>query len=275
MSEAFHDLRRIFNHSITVGMVAEHLLSFDTDREAQQVNQILSDHNFDFAGVRRLGRIVGYVRRDALQEGTLENYLQEFPQTSLLPEGEGLAEAVRKLQNREPVFVHRSSVVWGIFTGADMNRTAPRLWVVGLVGILEAAVASWIRSNLCERNVLACLSPGRRKKVNELYNELRQHNVELDRLSCLQLADRLLVLSKQENLLPRLGFHSKSDFRGFSNKVVRLRDNLYHPNGLKEDSEVLDQKLAIILQIERLIASLDELGGNHAISPSSGLGVAP
>jgi|GEM_PF-5419121 len=111
MSEAFHDLRRIFNHSITVGMVAEHLLSFDTDREAQQVNQILSDHNFDFAGVRRLGMIVGYVRRDALQEGTLENYLQEFPQTSLLPEGEGLAEAVRKLQNREPVFVHRSSVV--------------------------------------------------------------------------------------------------------------------------------------------------------------------
>lgn len=259
MNEAFHDLRRIFESSITVGMVAQHFLSFDDDRDVGSVKEILSAKNYDFAGVRRNGVMTGYVDRNDLQKGTLDQYLRDFSKDRLLEEGEGLAKAVGLLQRREPVFVCRASVVWGIFTPADMSQTAPRLWVLGLVGILEATIANWIRLNLSKEEALSRLSPGRQKRLQESYEKLRASNLEVDELSCLQLADRLKFLGNERALLSRLEFSSKNQFRCFSKKVVRLRDRLYHPNAMGNENECFVEHLETILQMERFISQLNQI----------------
>jgi len=46
------DLRRLFDHSISVREIAEPLASFDADRDAASIRGFMEARNFDVVGVR-------------------------------------------------------------------------------------------------------------------------------------------------------------------------------------------------------------------------------
>jgi hypothetical protein len=59
-------IRRIFTETFTARDIAEPLASFDASTSAAEVGDFMNSSNFDVVGVRKAGRVVGYVERNNL-----------------------------------------------------------------------------------------------------------------------------------------------------------------------------------------------------------------
>lgn len=63
-------LRRVFLEGFSAMDLAEPLVSFDSDADAQGVQAFMVEKDFDLVGIRQEGLVIGYVRREDLVSGT-------------------------------------------------------------------------------------------------------------------------------------------------------------------------------------------------------------
>ena len=78
LKSSLKDLHRLFDRSVTARHLAEPFVSFDGPRQATEVLTFMEEKDFDVVGVRWNGQLVGYVNRDELTGGTLDNHLRPF-----------------------------------------------------------------------------------------------------------------------------------------------------------------------------------------------------
>src|SRR5262249_29563877 len=64
---------RVFERAFTAQDIAEPLLSFDSDRPAQDVAAVMREARVDVAGVRRNGVLCGFVEPASLSQGICGN----------------------------------------------------------------------------------------------------------------------------------------------------------------------------------------------------------
>jgi len=114
------DLHRLFERAITIREIAEPLASFDIDRDAKAIAEFMDRRNYDVVGLREEGKIIGYLRRQHLNNNPTRNCLIPFVEGDALSEGEPLLSAVRALRNRNEVFVTVLGQVGGIVTKGDL-----------------------------------------------------------------------------------------------------------------------------------------------------------
>ncbi|MEE9550496.1 MAG: hypothetical protein V3W08_08875 [Candidatus Binatia bacterium] len=98
LKSSLSDLRRIFEENFTVRYLAPPFVSFDDSRAADKVRTFMEPpRDYDVVGVRKDGLIEGYVNREDLGPGVLNDYLKPFEPSLLLDESANIRDALRLL----------------------------------------------------------------------------------------------------------------------------------------------------------------------------------
>lgn len=221
-------LRQVFIENFTAADIAEPLASFDASTSATDVLAVMTRRAYKLAGIRMDGTICGYVRQEALIQGACGDVLQPFEKGDVVADSLGFPELVRRLNDRPRLFVNVLGQVGGIVTKTDLQKPPVRMWLFGMITIIEMALTRMIEAAYPDGSWRQCLSEGRRQKAETLLEERQRRNQELDLLDCLQFSDRGQIVLRNEELRKRAGFVSRSRGEQTIKELEALRNNLAH-----------------------------------------------
>ncbi|MFO0970217.1 MAG: hypothetical protein U0793_32100 [Gemmataceae bacterium] len=153
------DVRKVFTETFSARDIAEPLASFDADAPAAAVRAFLQARDFDLVGVRRDGRIAGYVQATRLAAGACGDSQSGFEGAPVLDDGAPLLRVLMTLNQAPFAFVSLLGQVGGIVTRADLQKPPVRMWLFGIVTLIETRFAE-----LIERH---CPEDGWKKHLSE------------------------------------------------------------------------------------------------------------
>ena len=227
-SASLENLRRVFTAGFAARDIAEPLVSFDASTDAAEALSLMNACGFDVVGVRRNGRVAGYVEQTTLGPGVCGDYLQPIDETAVVADAAPLADVVLALNRMPRLFVRVLGGVGGILTLSDLQKAPVRMWLFGMVTLVEMRMARMIEQ-LCEGEAWQqFLSAGRLQKAAELLEERRRRSQDLRLIDCLQFADKAQVIARNEQIRSLTRFTSRRQVEEACRAVESLRNNLAH-----------------------------------------------
>jgi CBS domain-containing protein len=221
-------VRRIFAEGFRVADVAEPLASFDETTPAGDVGRFMDGANFDVVGVRRDGQVWGFVERPLTDTSPCGIAATPFEVPAVLPDSAPLSAAVSALAVAPRAFVTAFGRVAGIVTRADMLKPPVRMWLFGMVTLIELRYARLIEQFCPDESWRQYLSEGRLKKAEELLAERRRRHQDLTLLDCLQLSDKGQIVARDERIRRLTIFPSRTRAEEAVKMLEGLRNNLAH-----------------------------------------------
>ena len=221
------DMHQVFDRSITVRYLAEPLVSFDVQLKASDVRPIMEESDFDVVGVRRRGKVVGYAKGIDLIEGELGSHVKPIDERFILEDTDSISTALQRLKESEQIFVAVLGEVAGIVTKGDLQKAPIRMWLFGLISLLEMQLLRIIREEYPNDTWKACLKEGRINTAQALLDIRKKANLNLDLADCLQFTDKKTIVEKSALIRQRLNFSSNTKAHN-SLELNNLRDDLAH-----------------------------------------------
>ncbi len=228
LKSSLRGLRELFDRSVSVKYIAEPFISFDAVRLASEVRDFMEDKDFDVVGVRRNGLIVGYVERAQLCEGTLEQHLRCFEEQLLLDESSSILGALQLLAQSPRIFVRVMGKVWAIVTKGDLQKAPVRMWLFGIVSLIEMQFLRLIRAVYPQESWKSMISKERLDKARQLLEDRQRRNEAIDLADCLQFADKRTIILKTAELHSAIGFTSSNTAESILEELEQLRNELAH-----------------------------------------------
>ncbi len=232
LKSSLGDLRRLFARTITLRDIAEPLVSFDHSQPAHDVRALMEQREFDVVGIREHGVVTGFALRPDLMEESAGRHRRVFGAGDVLPDSEALQSAFAALRDRRHVFITVLGHVGGIVTRGDLQKAPVRLWLFGLVSLLEMQMLRVVRERYPADAWASLLSDERISGARRVFDERRRRNEENDLSDCLQLGDKATILMKDPELFALSGFASKRALETFFKEVGMLRNALAHANDI-------------------------------------------
>ena len=221
-------LRRIFTENFSVSDIAEPLASFDAQTPAAEVRRVMDERRYELAGVRRDGLVVGYVQREEVEGSVCGDYERSFSDAIVAPDTTSLPTAVMLLAETPRMFITTFGRVGGICTRTDLQKPTVRMWLFGMVTIIEMGFMQAIEAHLPEEGWHEYVSDGRLEKAKVLLAERQRRNQDLSLLDCLQFSDKGQIVLRNEDLRNKLGFKSRRRGEETVKRLEALRNNLAH-----------------------------------------------
>ncbi len=221
-------MKRIFTESFSVVDVAEPLVSFDAATDATDVRQLMDERGYEVVGLREQGLVTGYLRKEELDGGACGDYVRRFEEGEVLSESACLPTLVGLLSTSARVFVTSLGRVGGIVTRSDLQKPPVRMWLFGMVTIIEMGLARAIEGRFPDEGWKALLSAARLEKAEMLLAERKRRNQDLDLLDCLQFSDKGQITLKDETLRRQIGYASRNKGEQAIKGLEALRNNLAH-----------------------------------------------
>ena len=252
---SYHDLHRIFDQGITVRDIAEPLASFDANCPAEEARKFMVDRDYDVIGVRADGEIQGYALAEDLTGGSVGDHLHEFIESEVLEQNDSLLVALAALRDRSFACVRFLGEPSGIVTRGDLQKTPMRMWLFGLLSILEMQMLRWIRDTYPDSSWESHLSPERLEMARDLLLVRKERNEAIDLADCLELSDKGKVFQRSDLLLSLTGSGSPRIWKSYMGKVVELRNTVAHGNDIPPDdwpgiAETIDATEKILKHLE-------------------------
>lgn len=255
-------LHRLFFEGFSAMDLAEPLVSFDIEAEAEAVRRFLVGKNFDVAGIRKSGLICGYVRSEALDSGRCGEYLLPFhPEHDLLPGTATLVEVVSSLAINRQCFITILDQPAAIITLEDLEKPPMRMFLFGLISIGEMVMTDILRRKYTDDSWQALLSPARLAKARELQSVRERCGQKVDLIDCLQYGDKGWILSYDRELREALGFTSRREAREALKEMETLRNNLAHTQAIVPKSWQ-----RIVIACARMEKNLERIAGFYTAS---------
>lgn len=236
--ERTRGLARLFRESFRAADIAESLLSFDAETPCHTVRRVLDARGFVVAGVRERGVVTGLVLAEDLDDGlSCGTRVRRFEDADVIPGDASLDRALQALEGRNRVFVRVLGEVSGIITWSDVQKPQVRMWLFGLVTLLELAFDGLLESHYPEEGWRPLLSAGRLRKAEELRASRRALNPDAapTLASCLQLSDKAQILLREQTARTMLNIASREDGQRRLRRLARLRDGLAHAQDIVTD----------------------------------------
>lgn len=221
-------VRRIFTEGFRVGDIAEPLVSFDEATSADAVAKLMDEAGFDAVGVRRRGRVVGYFEKSANGTSLSAESIRAFDWSMVIPESASLLRVVRGLEAQPRVFVTAFGEVSGIVTREDLEKPAVRMWLFGVVTMVEMRYTKLIAESCPGESWREYLSDGRLAKAESLLAERQRRQQSLTLLDCLQLSDKGQIVARNERIRVQTIFRSRNQAEEAIKLLESLRNNLAH-----------------------------------------------
>lgn len=249
-----YDINKTFVRNIVARDIAEPLPSFDATTPASAARTVMTEHRFVAAGVRTGGLVSGYVTPDDLGEGTCGDAAHDLSSAQVMADSALLMDVVRALDAQPWVFVRSMGTVAGVITRRDLQDPPVRMWLFGLITVLEMRFLALIRQHFhSDYGWVQYLSPSRVEKARQLQTERQRRNLDVHLVDCLQFADKGQIVVRNETLREQAGFASRRRGDEVIKRLERLRNNLAHAQDLvSTDWEVI---VAIVDNLGRLIDS--------------------
>ena len=260
------DLRALLGDGITVTAVLEPLQSCPADAEAVEISRVLSDRSFDVAGVQVASEkpVIGFVRRDALVSGTVREHVQPLTADVLISNSTPLRDLLARLADRESIFVLVGPAVSGIVTRADLNKPAVRVYMFGLISLLEMHLGFWLRRDYPGNAWIERLAARRIRKARALQDLRRIRNQDTDLLDCLQLCDKRDLLLACDGRRESLGLGPPNEAKALLISAEDLRNLLAHSEQDLAQGSSWDTIIRLIQRVEVLVQNSDDLVENAA-----------
>lgn len=266
------EVRSLFENRITVRAILEPLKCCPASAASSEMKDLLDRRDFDIAGVKETenGPVMGYVECSSLKSGEVRDHLLTFEHGTLISESTPLADLFEVFRDREQIFVLTSTEVSGIVTQADLNKPPARIYLFGLISLLEMHMSFWIRKEYGSEGWQDNLSEERLNQAQELYENRKSRNLEIDLFDCVQFADKKDLLLRRKSLRQTLNIESRDKGGRLLRRTEDLRNSLAHSQqDLTEGSEwnsIIDS----VEWIERILASSDvEIGKLARINADS------
>ena len=221
-------VKRVFTETFTARDVAESLASFDSSAPANDVRSFMETRDFDVVGIRSEGQIVGYAVKDSLREGTCGQHMRSLDVATVLQDSAPLLTVLMELNRGPFLFVTMLGNVNGIITPADMQKPPVRMWLFGVVTLIEMRCTELIEQNCPADSWKAFLSQGRLQKAEALLVERSRRNQQLQLFNCLQFSDKGQIIARNEEIRRFTIFSSRSKAEEAIRKLEQLRNNLAH-----------------------------------------------
>jgi hypothetical protein len=227
-------IRRVFTETFTARDVAEPLASFDASTAAAAVRDFMDSSDFDVVGVRKAGRVVGFVERALLEAGVCGDFIRSLEGAPLLEDTAPLLNVLDALVGAPRVFVTTLGGVGGIINSADIQKPPVRMWLFGIVTLIEMRCAELIERHCPAEQWKEYLSEGRRQKAEALLAERRRRNPSVRLFDCLQFADKGQIIARNDELRSTTIFTSRRQLEDAVAKLEQLRNNLAHAQDIPD-----------------------------------------
>jgi len=224
------ELRSVLGTGITARTILEPLQSCFLNAPAQEIALLLKERGFDVAGVQSAekGPVMGFVAAKSLRDGTVKDLAEPLHAEHLVSDATPLGELLRLLRSKERVFVLVGPEVKGIITLADLNKPSVRVYLFGLVSILEMHLRFWVFMSYGQDGWQHELKDDRLRIANELQAERRNRTEEIALIDCLQFCDKRDLIVAKADLRAKLSLGSKTKSASLFGEAEDLRNRLAH-----------------------------------------------
>ncbi len=249
--EPVRQLAGFFKRGITAADIAEPLVSWDGGIAAAEAGEQMASMDFDVAGIRIGGAVSGWCHCDDLGDGRLIEYLRSFFDAAVVASSTPLFEVIERLGTSTRVFVTAFGGVGGIVTRADLQKAPVRMWLFGLVTLVEETFTRILKDRFPGEAWFPMLSEGRLEIARRLHEERQRRNEHLDLADCLQFADKGTILFKDEGIRKELGFESRTRAKEVLRDLQKLRNNLAHSQNIVEGN--LETIVGMAFSMDRIL----------------------
>src|ERR1700678_154485 len=224
------DLRSRFEEKILAQAVFDPIQACSEQADVSDVLKVLNEKDFDYAGVaiQPEGPVTRFVSRELMQAGKVKDYAQEIPAEFTITEMTPLVKVLSIFKEKDHVFVSAETGVIGIITAADLSKPAVRIYLFGLISLLEMHLGYWIRIKYPDQTCRKQLKEVRISAAEKVLNERRRRDQEIDLLDCLQFCDKRDLVLGHQDLRTALDLDKNADPRRFLVLLERLRNQLAH-----------------------------------------------
>jgi hypothetical protein len=215
--------------------IAEPLVSFDDFALSEQVLTKMKAGQFEVVGVRRNGRVEGYVEMTDLGSGQCADAMRPFVDDQVVSSELSLPDLVLRLRKHRRLFVSVFGRVGGIVSRADLDKPPVRMWLFGMVTLVEMRFTRLIEHLCPDDSWKQFLSDSRIQKAEQLLQERNRRNQSLKLLDCLQLSDKAQIVARNPQLREMTRFQSRRQVEENAKMLEKLRNNLAHCQELSPD----------------------------------------
>lgn len=221
------ELRALVSAGITVDTILEPLQSCPAHADATDIASLLRVRDFDVAGVQNSQNeaVIGFVDRESLQSGQVKDHMQQLDVRHLVSAQTPLQAMMNVLKDRPFAFVLVGSQVRGIVTRADLNKPPARLYLFGMLSLLEMHLGYWIWDAYPGDTWKNDLPEGR---LNAAEKILEQRGQGVTLFECLQFCDKRVLALAREDVRETMGIESKGSGEKRLKRAEKLRDLLSH-----------------------------------------------
>lgn len=254
------ELRSLLGSGITAHAVLEPLQSCPADAEASAMARILRLRDFDVAGVqaKRNGPVIGFVARESLMGGLVKDHMQVLTADALISDATPLSSLLTALKGRQHAFVLIGLAVRGIVTRADLNKPPIRVYLFGLISLLEMHLGFWIRAVYTGESLQSRLTARRLEIARKLQADRRKRNQDVSLVECLQFCDKRDLVLAQRNLREKLDLGSKSQAINFLKRAEDLRNRLAHSEQDLVKGSSWDSVISLVEWVESVVHVSDQ-----------------
>jgi len=254
------ELRAVLGAGVVARTISEPLQSCPREAPARDAEALLRERGFDAAGVQAAedGPVVGFVLRGELLDGNVRDHTNAMTSEHLVSDATSLGDLLAVLRGRERVFVLEGPVVRGIITRADLNKPPVRVYLFGLISLLEMHLQFWVSSHYPDDSWQQALNPGRLEAANKLLDLRKGRNNDITLLQCLQFCDKRDLVLQSEELRNKLGFASKGGGATLLTCAEKLRDVLAHSQADLAQESSWEELIKVVESVEQLVHRSDD-----------------
>jgi len=264
------ELRHLFEDGITAQSIHEPLQSCPSTPNAIEIAELLRDRDFDVAGVKEesSGEVIGFVFRDSLKTGIVRSHLQKMTSEHLISDATPLANLLSIFKTRNHAFVLVGQYVRGIITRADLNKPPLRVYLFGLISLLEMHLTYWVTKSYPKDSWRERISVPRLAKAKKLLEDRQARGQQTDLVDCLQFCDKRDLILGLDDLRDSLGLGQKAATRKFLVKAEKLRDLLAHSQKDLTEGSSWVELVEVVDLVETVVHKSDELVERNATQPA-------
>ena len=221
-------IKRLFIETFTAGDIAQPLASFDVDAPAEHVRAFMNAKDFDVVGIRKDGEVVGFIENSAFSGDDCGHSLRPLVDATVRDSTASLFTVIQDLKQRPFQFINVLGTIGGIVTLADMQKPPVRMWLFGMLTLIEVRFAELIEQHCPGDSWKQFLSEARLQKAEILLAERKRRNQKLELLDCMQFSDKGQIVARNEGIRNLTVFPSRRQAEETIKQLEQLRNNLAH-----------------------------------------------
>ena len=256
-ASTIENLRRVFTDGFVARDIAEPLVSFDASTAASEVAAIMERRSFDVVGIRKEGVVVGFVGMADLCGTACGEHVHAVETETMVSETASFADVVLGLADSPRLFVRVLGAVGGIIAMSDLQKPPVRMWLFGMITLLEMRTTRLIELNCPGDSWKQYVSESRLQKAQALLEERKRRNQGVELLDCLQISDKGQIIARNEEIRCLTKMQSRRQTEQTIKMLESLRNNLAHSQDIIScDWETI---VELCKDMERVIAGTKEV----------------